>query len=151
MPEMIDAEPPSTLEPPYNEAMATTATTLTPYLAVHDAEAAIDFYKRAFGAEEVGERYPWEGKIGHAELRVAGAPVSLADEFAEYNVSPRTLGGSPVALNLHVEDVDRWTERALAAGAELVSPPTDNDYGRVSKITDPFGHVWMFHGPNKSA
>jgi PhnB protein len=130
--------------------MATTVRhSLTPYLAVHDAEAAIDFYKRALGAVEEGERYPWEGKIGHAELHVAGAVIYLADEFPEYNASPRTLGGSPVALNLSVDDVDKWTEQAVAEGAELVSPPRDNPYGRVSKITDPFGHVWMFHGPNK--
>src|SRR5688500_18321448 len=87
----------------YNRRMAVMVKSpLTPYIAVHDAEAAIEFYMAAFGATEEGERYPWEGKIGHAELGIRGARLYLADEFSEYNTAPRTLGGSPVTLHLEV-------------------------------------------------
>ena len=120
---------------------------LTPYLAVHDAEAAIRFYVRAFSACEVGERYPWEGKIGHAELEIGGSRLSLADEFPEYNRSPRTLGGTPVMLHLEVEDTDAVADRAVAEGAELMRPPEDQPYGRTCSLKDPFGHIWMLNGP----
>jgi PhnB protein len=120
---------------------------ITPYLCVHDAEAAIEFYKAAFGAVEEGERYPWEEKIGHAELVVAGARLCLADEFPAYNRSPQTLGGTAVMLSLNVDDVDAWTERAERHGATVEHPPTNEFYGRMSKIRDPFGHVWSLHSP----
>ena len=69
-----------------------------PYLAVHDAEHALEFYAKAFGAKEVSERIPWEGKIGHSEVEIEGARVMLADEFPAYNKSPKTLGGTSVAI-----------------------------------------------------
>jgi PhnB protein len=121
----------------------------TPMLAVHDAAAALEFYKKAFGSEEVGERYPYEGKIGHAEFKVEGALVMLADEFPEHNKSPRTLGGTPVIIHVQTEDVDRVVERATAAGGKLTRPVSDNPYGRIARILDPFGHMWMFNGPVK--
>ena len=120
---------------------------LTPMLGVHDCEGAIEFYKRAFGAEEVGERYPYEGKIGHAELRIGDALVMLADEFPAHNSTPKRLGGTPVILHLDVEDTDAWVDRAVAVGAEKLYEPMDEPYGRVCKIRDPFGHVWMLNGP----
>ena len=86
-----------------------------PALAVHDAERALAFYAKAFGAKEVSERIPWEGKIGHAEIEIEGAHVMLADEFPTYNKSPRTLGGTPVIIHVDVKDVDSFFERALAA------------------------------------
>jgi PhnB protein len=116
-------------------------------LAVQDAAAAIQFYCDVFGAVEEGERYPWEGKIGHAELRFGDSLVMLADEFPEHNVSPQTLGGTPVILHLTIDDVDGVTERAVTAGATLLKEPSDNPYGRTSKVRDPFGHVWMLNGP----
>ena len=88
-----------------------------PALAVHDAEHALAFYAKAFGAKEVSERIPWEGKIGHAEIEIEGARVMLADEFPTHNRSPRTLGGTPVIIHVDVKDVDLFFERALAAGA----------------------------------
>jgi PhnB protein len=119
-------------------------------LAVNDCEGAIEFYKKAFNAAEVGERYPYEGKIGHAELNIAGALVMLADEFPEYNTTPTTLGGTPVILNLTVDDTDAWVERSLSYGAELRQKAKDEPYGRVATLKDPFGHVWMLNGPAKS-
>ncbi|MBC8064985.1 MAG: VOC family protein [Chlorobia bacterium] len=116
-------------------------------LGVHDCNAAIEFYKRAFSAEEVGERHAWEGKIGHAELNIQGALIMLADEFPTHNSSPKTLGGTPVILHLEVDDADRWLKSAVDAGAEVLAEAKDQPYGRTCKIKDPFGHVWMFNGP----
>lgn len=117
-------------------------------LAVHDAAAAIDFYKAAFGAKELGERYPWEGKIGHAELEISGAVVMLADEFPEFNKSPKTLGGTPVIMHIEVDNADEWLQRAEKAGATVLRPAKNESYGRVATIEDPFGHRWMLRQPN---
>ncbi len=116
-------------------------------LAVHDAGAALQFYAEAFGAVETGERYAWEGKIGHAEMQIGRAKIMLSDEFPEYNISPKTLGGTPVILHLEVSDVDAVAARAVDAGAEFISEPKTEPYGRVSKLRDPFGHVWMLWAP----
>src|SRR5262249_61962148 len=80
----------------------------------------------------------------HAELSIANTVVKLADEHPEYNIfGPETLGGSSVGLNLYVDDVDAVTERAIAAGAKVIRPVSDEFYGdRVGKISDPFGHEW---------
>lgn len=118
-------------------------------LGVHDAEAALDFYARAFGAVEVGDRYPYEGKIGHAEMRIGEVLIMLADEFPDHNSSPKTLGGTPVILHLDVGDTDAAVNRACEAGATRHYEPMDQPYGRVCKITDPFGHVWMLNGPTQ--
>ncbi len=119
----------------------------TPMLAVDNAEKALDFYKEAFGAVEVGERISFEGKIGHAEFKVADALVMIADEFPEYNRSPRALGGTPVIVHIYVDDVDALVKSAVAAGGKLTRPITDEPYGRIARIRDPFGHMWMFNGP----
>jgi PhnB protein len=116
-------------------------------LAVHDATGAIDFYIAAFGAVQLGEPQPYEGKIGHAEVQIGDALVMLADEFEGHNHSPRQLAGTPVILHLEVEDTDAATQRAVSAGAELIRAPETLPYGRISKIRDPFGHVWMLNGP----
>jgi PhnB protein len=116
-------------------------------LAVRAGADAIRFYIEAFEAQEVGERYPWQGKIGHTEMKIGDARIMLADEFPEHNVSPKTLGGSPVILHLRVHDVDRVTARCVAAGASLERAPEDQPYGRMSRIRDPFGHIWMLNGP----
>ncbi|HEY1582745.1 MAG TPA: VOC family protein [Chthoniobacterales bacterium] len=117
---------------------------LSPSLTVNDAAAAIDFYKRAFGAEE---RYrlvdPESGKIGHAELTINGALLMLAEEYPEYNKSPRTLGGTAVKLGLMSANVASDFDRAVKAGAEVVRPLTDEFYGhRSATLRDPFGHEW---------
>jgi PhnB protein len=120
---------------------------VTPMLALNDCAAAIEFYKVAFHAVEEGERYPYEGKIGHAELRIGDSKIMVADQFPEFNVSPTTLGGTAVILHLEVSDVDETSRRAVEAGAELVRPPADQEYGRTCVLKDPFGHKWMLNGP----
>ena len=117
---------------------------VTPYLIIDGAAAAIEFYKKAFGATEVLRMPSPDGRIGHAEITVGDSHVMLADESREMNArAPRSGGGSPVSLLLYVEDVDRVVERAVAAGAKLVRPVEDKFYGdRMGGIEDPFGHQW---------
>jgi PhnB protein len=114
------------------------------YLAVDNAAAAIEFYREAFGAQEL-MRLKHGDKIGHAQLRIGTMLVMLADEYPEYGVlSPKTLGGSPVRLHLGVENVDRFVEHAVEAGASLTHPITDQFYGaRSGQVTDPFGYTWI--------
>lgn len=114
-------------------------------LVVHDAAAAIDFYKEAFGAEEYYRLIdPESGKIGHAELSLHGALLMVADEYPQWNKSARTLGGSPVRIALMCDDVQAAFERAVAAGAEVRRPVSDEFYGhRAASLRDPFGHEWM--------
>lgn len=122
---------------------------VAPYLSVRGGNAAIEFYKTAFAAEEL-ERYEWEGKLGHATLKINGGVVMLADEFPDMeaqigNVAPDTLDGrTTFTINLTVDDTDAWFDRAIKAGAISVRDPSDEFYGRNAKIRDPFGHVWAF-------
>jgi len=116
-----------------------------PYLSVHDAELALNFYAKAFGAKEVTERIPWEGKVGHVEFEIEGARIMLADEFPEYNKSPKTLGGTSVSIHVNVKDVDATFASAVEAGAKVLQPIKNEPYGRVCKVEDPFGHVWFFN------
>jgi PhnB protein len=110
---------------------------------------AIEFYKTAFLAEEL-ERYEWEGKLGHATLRINRGIVMLADEFPEHEaqigiVSPAALDNrTTVTINLYVDDADEWYDRAIESGAASIRPCTDEFYGRHGKVRDPFGHVWSF-------
>jgi PhnB protein len=116
-----------------------------PYLRVNSTEAAIAFYGKAFGAEEIFRLTEPSGRIGHAEMKLGGVTLMLSDEFPEYGiVGPLTLGGTTFAMHLHLDDVDAAHAQALAAGATEVSAPTDAFYGeRGSKVRDPFGHEWM--------
>lgn len=118
---------------------------ITPYLICRNAEAAIDFYKKAFGAEElfrIGE----PGMVGHAEMRLGNAIFMLADEFPDMGaLSPESVGGSPVSLYVYVEDVDKFTEKAIAEGLKVLKPVSDQFYGdRSGHFEDPFGHKWGF-------
>ena len=118
---------------------------VTPYLIVKDAAAAIEFYKKAFGAKELFRMEPGrEGKIAHAEIKIGNSPVMLADEFPEFGVrSAESIGGSPVSRLLYVEDVDATAAQAVSAGAKVVRPIKDQFYGdRSGTFTDPFGHTW---------
>jgi PhnB protein len=119
--------------------------TVTPYLILSGASAAIAFYKRALGAEEVMRMEGPGGKVHHAEISIGDSRVMLADEHPEIQaLSPKTVGGSPVSIHLYVEDVDHAVERAVAAGAKLVRPVADQFYGdRVGGIEDPFGYRWF--------
>jgi PhnB protein len=118
--------------------------TVTPYLVVHDAAKALEFYKKAFGATEL-MRFPGPGgKIMHAEIKIGDSPIMLADECPEMGSrSPRSIGGSSVGLMIYVEDVDAMAGRAVDAGAKVLSPVKDQFYGdRSGTFADPFGHVW---------
>ncbi len=120
-------------------------TVATPYLGMRDAAAAIEFYKRAFGAVEVMRLTQPDGKIGHAEIRIGQAFIMLADEFPEYGFhSPQSLGGSPVRIHLNVPDVDATVRQAVAAGGKVAQAVKDEFYGeRSGQIEDPFGYRWM--------
>ena len=119
---------------------------VTPYLAIDGAAAAIEFYKKAFGATERMRMGGPEGKVGHAEIEIEGGLIMLADEYPAMNFrSPKTIGGSPVMIHMFVADVDALFARATAAGAEVLRPPTDQFYGdRSCTVQDPFGHAWSF-------
>src|SRR5688572_20974597 len=101
-----------------------------PYLMIRGAADAIDFYKKAFAAEET-MRFPMpDGKIGHAEIRIEGAPVFLADEGPEAGMqSPQQLGGTTVTVSIYVKDVDAVAKRAQDAGAKVLRPVADQFYG----------------------
>ena len=116
---------------------------VTPYLVVDDAAKAIDFYKRAFGAQEVF-RMPMGDKIGHAEVKIGDSHVMLADEFPELgHLGPKSRGGATSSIVLYVEDVDRSFKQALDAGATERQPITDQFWGdRMGTLVDPFGHPW---------
>jgi len=116
----------------------------TPYLCCKNAAAAIEFYKKAFGAIELMRLAEPGGRIGHAEIKIGDAPIMLSDEYPEWDVrSPQALGGTPVSIHLYVEDVDALARRAVAAGAKLTRPVEDQFYGdRSGSLEDPFGHRW---------
>jgi PhnB protein len=118
--------------------------TVTSYLCARGAADAIEFYKRAFGAEETSERIAGEnGTIGHAEFRIGSTPFYIADEYPRYRVlSPKTLGGSSVSFSMTVADADAAFKRALDAGATIERPLADEPFGRSGWLADPFGHRW---------
>jgi PhnB protein len=117
---------------------------LTPYLIVRGAAQAIEFYTHAFGARELYRLTDPAGKIGHAELELAGAQIMLADEHPDFGaLGPVTVGGTPVTLHLYVPSVDALFTRAVAAGATILRPLSDEFFGdRVGMLADPFGHKW---------
>jgi len=117
-----------------------------PYLICKGAAKAIDFYKQAFGATEIMRMEGPGGSIAHAEVRIGGAFIMLADEVPGMGArSPETLGGSPVSIYIYVEDVDAFSRGAEQAGATVVRPVADQFYGdRSVHLKDPFGHSWGF-------
>lgn len=118
--------------------------TVTPYLAIDGAAAAIDFYSKVFGARE-RMRMPSPGnRIGHAELEIGDAVIMLADSHPEIDfLDPRRRGGTAVTLHLYVADCDAVVAMAVKAGARITRPLKDEFYGdRTATIEDPFGHVW---------
>jgi uncharacterized glyoxalase superfamily protein PhnB len=124
--------------------------TVTAYLAVHDARAALDWYTDVLGATRRGEPILMDdGRVGHAEIRIGDSVVMLADEFPEMDVlAPVTRGGTSVAFVVYVPDVDATYARALAAGAVSERPPSDQFHGsRTGWIRDPFGHRWSLSTP----
>ena len=124
-------------------------TKVTPYLCCKDAPAALDFYKKAFGAEETMRMVDDGGRVGHAEIKIGDAVVMLSDEWPEGGVfSPQTLGGTPLSLHLQVANVDELFTQAVAAGATEERPVVDQPYGeRSGVLKDPFGHRWFIGTP----
>ncbi len=117
--------------------------TLTPHLVVRGAGEAIEFYKKAFGAEEVARMAGPDGKLMHGEIKIGGSMIYLCDEFEGMTRSPQSLGGSSVTLHLYVENVDDWFARAVEAGATVQMPLENAFWGdRYGKLADPFGHEW---------
>jgi len=118
--------------------------TVTPYLVMKDATRALEYYKQAFGAQELFRMPGPGGKVMHAEIRIGTSPVMLADEMPEMGYcGPKAEGGSPVSLMVYVEDVDTVFERAIAAGGTVKRPVENQFYGdRTGTLQDPFGHVW---------
>ncbi len=118
--------------------------TVTPHLVCDGAADAIDFYVRAFGAEEVMRLPGPGGLLVHAAVRIGDSMVMLMDEFPDWDATgPTALGGSPVTIHLAVPDVDRLFERAVEAGAKARMAPADMFWGdRYSVVEDPFGHRW---------
>ncbi len=118
---------------------------VTPYLIVDDAKAAIDFYTRAFGATEE-LRMPMGDKIGHAEIKIGDSHVMLADEFPERDIrGPKSRGGASSSLMIYVDDVDSVFAQALGAGGRVDGDMEVKDqfYGdRSGTLIDPFGHKW---------
>lgn len=123
-------------------------TTLTPMLTVSDSATAIEFYKRAFGANE-GQRLVTPTGQVVAQLSIDGNGFFVVDEDpAAFNVSPLTLGGTTVRMSLVVADPDALYERAVAAGARAIFPVGDRPYGmRQGRIADPSGHHWLIGRP----
>ncbi|MEJ7597373.1 MAG: VOC family protein [Kofleriaceae bacterium] len=119
--------------------------TLTPRLIIEDAARAIDVYQRVFEAVEL-ERYTTkQGRLVHAALRIGDAVVALVDAAPdEHNHAPGQLGGTPVLLQLRVDDPDLIQQRMVAAGGTVIYPVADQYYGqRGGRVADPYGHVWM--------
>jgi PhnB protein len=118
---------------------------LFPYLRVKGADRAIDWYRRAFGVTEKFRLTEPTGRVGHCELLFGQATLMLSEEYPEYGLlGPQSIGGTSVTLHLHVDNADAMIDRAVAAGATLVRPPSDAFYGeRGGTIRDPFGHDWL--------
>ncbi len=122
---------------------------IIPHIIVKGAVDAMEFYKKAFGAEEVMRMPGPDGRLMHAEFRVGNALVYLCDDFPEMcggqARNPKALGGSPFNIHRYVPDVDAVVQRAVAAGAVVKMPPTDMFWGdRFGVVEDPFGHQWAF-------
>jgi PhnB protein len=122
---------------------------LIPHLVCERCAQAIDFYKKAFGAEEVHRMPGPDGRIMHAAIRIGNSFVFLVDDFPEYcegkSESPLGLKGTPVTLHHYVEDCDRAIQRAKDAGAKVLMPAADMFWGdRYGVVVDPFGHKWAF-------
>ena len=125
---------------------------LTPHLVCADASAAIDFYRRAFGAEETARLPGPGGRLMHAAVRIGDSTLMLADEMPEWgSLGPKALKGSPVVIHLYVADVDAAVAKAVAAGAKVTMPVADMFWGdRYGQLEDPFGHRWSVATDRKS-
>jgi uncharacterized glyoxalase superfamily protein PhnB len=125
------------------EAIPEPYRSVTPHLKIKGAVAAIEFYKQAFGAEELSRIPMPDGRVAHAEIRIGDSVIFLADEMPEYGAFGPSGQGSPVSIHLYVEDCDAVFARAQNAGAKATMPLSDMFWGdRYGKLMDPFGHEW---------
>lgn len=117
---------------------------VTPYLIIKNAAAAIEFYKKAFKAKELFRMAKDDGKIMHAEIQIGDSRIMLADESPEMNAyGPETSGRTSVLIHLYVENVDQMFDDAVTAGATVVRPLKNQFYGdRIACLKDPYGHSW---------
>lgn len=113
-------------------------------VSVHNAAAAVEFYKRVFAATELFRLTEPSGRIGHVELDFNGTVLMIADEYPEFGLrGPKSIGGTSVTLHMHVDNADEVVARAVAAGASLERAPENQFYGeRSGSFFDPFGHRW---------
>ncbi|CAN7217144.1 VOC family protein [Pseudoduganella sp. LjRoot289] len=118
--------------------------TITPHLVCEGAADAIEFYKKAFNAVEMGRMPGPGGKVMHAQVKIGSSIVMLVDDFPEWgSIGPKALKGSPVVIHMYVEDVDAVYKQAVDAGGTPKMPPADMFWGdRYGMVTDPFGHLW---------
>ena len=126
---------------------------VTPFLVIHDAARAVEFYRKAFGATELERMAEPDGKVNHALLKIGDSLIRLTDDSSKHvaewvakgwSRSPQSLGGTPVHFYVYVDVSDAVFKRAIAAGAKEMEPVTDKDWGdRIGALTDPFGHIWM--------
>jgi PhnB protein len=117
---------------------------ITPALIVKNGDAAIEFCKKGFGAQERRRMNSPDGRVAHAELMLGNSLFMLSDEYPEMNCnSPKSIGGSSVSMYVYVEDVDSIFDRAVSAGAKALDPVKNQFWGdRHGRLEDPFGHVW---------
>jgi len=125
------------------------AQSITAYISVRNAAAAIAFYVEAFGAVEVSRLVADDGRIGHAEITIGNSKLMLADEYPEIDsLGPESRGGPSCSFTIEVPDVDASFHRALIAGATVTRPVADQFHGnRMGSLTDPFGHRWTLSTP----
>lgn len=121
--------------------------TVTPNLTVRDCAKAIDFYKKALGAQEVARMNAPDGKsVWHAELKIGDSIVFMNDEMPGMGrPAPQASNPVPVTMWLYVADCDAAFDRAVKAGAKAIEPPTDMFWGdRCAGVADPYGYLWSF-------
>lgn len=125
---------------------------LVPNITVRGAKEAVEFYKRAFDAQEIRREEAHDGeRLMHCHLRINGSDLLMADEFPEHGGG---MGPGPAGMTLHlaVDDADEWWERAVEAGAKIVMPLADMFWGdRYGQLRDPFGHTWSIGAPRRRA
>ncbi len=117
---------------------------VTPHLVIKDCAKAIDFYKKAFGAQEIYRSLMPDGGVMHAMIQIGNSFVMMADEFIDMGaVSPNTLGGTSIALHIYTDDADKLFQQATDAGATPIMSMADMFWGdRYGQIQDPYGHRW---------
>jgi PhnB protein len=135
---------PPELGTPAKSHIPTGMHSVTPHLVIDGASNAIEFYKKAFNAKELGRLAGPNGRLMHAAIEIEGSTIMLVDEMPDWNTfGPKTLKGSPVTIHLYVKDVDAVVERAVQAGAKVTMPVADMFWGdRYGILEDPFGHYW---------